>query len=407
MRSQTRRPRGTGSLYEYRGAWYATFWVGGRQVKRKVGPKRKPGTREGLTRVQAEAHLRRIIEETRVAPPQERLTLSEAAERYVRHVELVMERKPSTVQDYRIMLRRHFEPFFRGRAMDKVGPDDLTAYMQTKARSGLSSKTINNHVTLLHGIFNYAVKRGWVSVNPVALVDRPRQSGADPDIRFLEMTEVEALVRATPDDAVGRMERVLYLTAAMTGLRQGELIALRWQDVDWTAGGIRVRRSRTRGKLGTPKSRRSVRAVPMNDRLAGELERHFQQSAFQSDDALVFAHPETGSAYDPSKMRSRFKQALKRAGITRPVRFHDLRHTFGTHMAGAGVPMRTLQEWMGHRSLQTTERYADYSPRPQEREWAELAFAGNEAGNEVSASEDHQDQGKPLENEESLPEPTA
>ena len=94
MRSQTRRPRGTGSLYEYRGAWYATFWVGGRQVKRKVGPKRKPRTREGLTQVQAEARLRRVIEEVRVAPPHERLTVGEAAERYVRHVELVMERKP-------------------------------------------------------------------------------------------------------------------------------------------------------------------------------------------------------------------------------------------------------------------------------------------------------------------------
>src|SRR5438034_8547016 len=112
-----------------------------------------------------------MIEEVRVAPPHERLTVGEAAERYVRHVELVMERKPSTVQDYRIMLRRHFEPFFRGRAIDKVGPDDVTAYMQTKARAGLSRKTVSNHVTLLHGVFSYAVKRGWATVNPVALVD--------------------------------------------------------------------------------------------------------------------------------------------------------------------------------------------------------------------------------------------
>jgi len=376
-------------------------------VKRKVGPKRKPGTREGLTQVQAEARLRRVIEEVRVAPPHERLTVGEAAERYVRHVELVMERKPSTVQDYRIMLRRHFEPFFRGRTIDKVGPDDVTTYMQTKARAGLSSKTISNHVTLLHGIFNYAVKRGWVGANPVALVDRPRQSMVDPEIRFLDMGEVEALLRATQQDALGRMERVLYLTAVMTGLRQGELVALRWQDVDWTAGAVRVRRSRTRGKLGPPKSRSSVRAVPMNDRLAGELERHFQQSAFQTEDALVFAHPCTGSPYDPSKMRSRFKKALKRAGITRPVRFHDLRHTYGTHMAGAGVPMRTLQELMGPRSLQTTETYADYAPRSHERQWAELAFAGNETGNEVSASGDNSNQKKSLQNGETLPEPTA
>lgn len=221
------------------------------------------------------------------------------------------------------------------------------------------------------------------------------------------MAEVEALIRAVPDDAIGDMERVLYLTAAMTGLRQGELIALRWRDVDWSAGVVRVRRTRTRGQLGTPKSRRSSRAVPMNDRLAGELERHFQRSAFQTDDDLPFAHPETGNPYDPSKMRSRFKAALKAAGITRPVRLHDLRHTFGTHMARAGVPMRVLQEWLGHRSSQTTEIYADYAPHSHERRWAEVAFAGPKAGPELSDNEAPPTPSEAAHNAESTPDAIA
>ena len=203
------------------------------------------------------------------------------------------------------------------------------------------------------------------------------------------MSEVEALIRAAPDDVLGQMERVLYLTAATTGLRQGELIALRWRDVDWASGVIRVRRNLTRGKLGTPKSRRSSRAVPITDRLGAELERQFQRSAFRADDDLPFAHPETGSPYDPSKMRARFKTALKAAGITRPVRFHDLRHSYGTHMARAGTPLRVLQEQMGHRSAQTTEIYADYAPHANERQWAERAFAGPKAGPEMSDSEEH------------------
>lgn len=98
----------------------------------------------------------------------------------------------------------------------------------------------------------------------------------------------------------------MYLTAGMTGLREGELVALCWRDVDWTASVIRVRRSYTRRAWGTPKSRRSSRAVPMADRLAGALDRHHKCSAYQGDDHLVFCHPQTGEPYDASQIRKRF-----------------------------------------------------------------------------------------------------
>jgi integrase len=117
-----------------------------------------------------------------------------------------------------------------------------------------------------------------------------------------------------------------------------------------------------------------VRSVPLADKLAGDLERHFRNSEFQTDDDLVFAHPVTGRPLDRSKLRKRFKVAVKRAGV-REVRFHDLRHSFGTRMAGVGVPMRTLQEWLGHRDFATTLIYADYSPSEQEREWVAAAFS--------------------------------
>jgi integrase len=244
-----------------------------------------------------------------------------------------------------------------------------------RAKRDLAPKTISNHLNFAHGLFAYAADHGWVTSNPVAAVKRPRQLGTDPDIRFLEVVELDALLRSIPDDELGAVELPLYLTAALTGLRQGELIALRWRDVDWTAGLVRVRRSITRGKLGTPKSKRSSRAVPMADRVAAELERHFKRSVFQGDDDIVFCHPHTGGPYDPSKMRERFKDTRDRAGLRDDVRFHDLRHTFGTRMAAAGAPLRFIQEWMGHRSAQTTEIYADYAPDPtQGAKFAEAAF---------------------------------
>ena len=99
----------------------------------------------------------------------------------------------------------------------------------------------------------------------------------------------------------------------------------------------------------------------MADRLAGELERHFQRSRYRADDDLVFCHPHTGQPYDASKLRKRFDDALERAERRR-VTFHELRHTFGTQMAAAGAPLRAIQEWMGHADAKTTQIYAHYAP---------------------------------------------
>lgn len=151
------------------------------------------------------------------------------------------------------------------------------------------------------------------------------------------------------------------------------MLALRWTDIDWPAQRIRVRRSFVRGEFGTPKSKRSTRSVPLADRIRAELEALFQASAYTSDEDLVFGHPHTGHPLDRSLLLKRFKRALRRAGV-REVRFHDLRHTFGTRMAAAGVPIRTLQEWMGHRDYKTTLIYADYAPAANEAELVNAAF---------------------------------
>ena len=167
----------------------------------------------------------------------------------------------------------------------------------------------------------------------------------------------------------------MYRNAAMTGLRQGELMALRWRDVDWQAQRIRVRQNWVLGEFGTPKSKRSTRSVPMADEVAGELDRLFKQSRWKADHYLVFAAPHTEEPpYKPGILK-RYRKALIAAQLDPSHVFHDLRHTFGTRMAAAGVPMRTLQEWMGHRDISTTERYADYAPSQHESDLIERAWA--------------------------------
>jgi integrase len=166
--------------------------------------------------------------------------------------------------------------------------------------------------------------------------------------------------------------------AAMTGLRQGELVALRWRDVDWPAARLRVRQNHVLGEFGTPKSRRSTRSVPMADPVGAALDELFKASPAQGDDDLVFADPVTGGPLSKRMILQRFRKALEAAHLDETHRFHDLRHTFGTRMAAAGVPMRTLQEWMGHRDIATTQRYADYAPSAHEAAYVAAAVGSGE-----------------------------
>ena len=147
----------------------------------------------------------------------------------------------------------------------------------------------------------------------------------------------------------------------MTGLRQGELLGLRWRDVDVDARKVRVVSPFVRGEFDDPKSAGSGRSVPMAERVALALGELRERSYYAHDRDLVFCHPETGKPLD-------------RAEVHR-ITFHELRHTFGTRMAAAGTPMRTLQHWMGHADSKTTQIYAHYQPSDQEADAVDRAFA--------------------------------
>ena len=200
-----------------------------------------------------------------------------------------------------------------------------------------------------------------LQANPLARVEKHpmRASG---DIQVFSPEEVwRSFGRRGPSRKVA-----IFLTAAFTGLRMGELIALRWRDVDFAGATIRVRGSFAAGYLTTPKSGK-VRAVPMAPDVATALAQLGARENWIGDDDLVFAG-EVGSYLDGSALRRRYKQALGRAGL-RPLRFHDLRHTFGTRMI-AKADIRRVQEWMGHADIQTTMRYLHYTPTQRTRHWS-------------------------------------
>ena len=374
--SSRHRPRGSGSLIRRRQAegtesWYGKWRADGRQIMRLLGGVRSATNPSGLTQLEAEKALRDQIAAATAAVDRV-FDVATAGGLHLEH-KRALGLKRSTLMDYESSLRIHLAPFFGEMRLDEIGIDEVESFIYAKQREGKAPKSILNYLGLLHAIFSHGIKRGWCAQNPVAIVDKPRV-GRHSDIRFLSLTELDAILEAAPDTPMGRNDRLLFLTAVMTGMRRGEVVALRWQDVDWRSSVIRVRQNFTRGEFGTPKSRRSSRAVPLANRLAAELMRHYEHTPYNLDTDLVFAHPLTGNVLDPSKLRKRFQTAARRAGV-RPVRFHDLRHTFGTQMAAAGAPLRAVQEWMGHSDHRTTLIYADYALDPhQGAHYAEQAF---------------------------------
>ena len=356
--------------------WYAKYRLpDGRQVQKKLGP---AWTERGrppagyFTKRTAESWLREILGEARrgTLPGQARtgVTFADAAAEWLRFVEHDRGRKPSTLEGYRAIVRTHLLPTFGDLALESITPRMIEQWAE---RIDRSPSTRRLALVLLHGIFRRAMKVWSLQVNPVTNVEKPpaRHSG---DLEVFSPEEVWALVRA----AASQQDAAIFLTAAFTGLRRGELLALRWRDVDFSGSVIRVHGSYAAGALTTPKSGR-VRSVPMAPAVATALAASSRRDSFTGDDDLVFVG-EHGSFLDGSALRRRYGATLKRAGL-RPLRFHDLRHTFGTRMI-AKADIRRVQEWMGHSDIQTTMRYLHYAPRAEDAQLVADAFEVGLAG---------------------------
>jgi integrase len=159
------------------------------------------------------------------------------------------------------------------------------------------------------------------------------------------------------------------VTGVFTGLRRGELVALRWRDVDFENESIRVYEGYTR-QVGRPKSRRS-RTIPMVEEVAGVLRTLAARVRYTEPNDLVFPG-EKGEYADPSALRRRYVAAVKRAGLP-ALRFHDLRHAFGS-LAINHASIVQVQAWMGHADIKTTMRYLHHKSRADEARILSQAF---------------------------------
>ena len=157
----------------------------------------------------------------------------------------------------------------------KTSPSRNRSVRRSGTSRGAAPNSIRDYVTLVGAVFTYEIRRGRCESNPVSRADLPRR-GDRQEVRYLTRDELESLLAAVPTDELGQFERVLYLTAAMTGLRRGELLALRRLDVDLEAGLFRVRRSFRRGRFDSPKTRSRSARYRSGQRVRTALAKHVE-----------------------------------------------------------------------------------------------------------------------------------
>jgi integrase len=376
----------------------------GTQPRRRLGrvwTKRSRPPAGYLTRAQAEARLQAILagDDSMVNLSPSRVAFKAACEERLRYLRDDKQRKRSTMADYSNVIDHDLLPYFgEDTPVEDINTHDVDA-LKDHLLTRVSHRTAQKILVILHGVMARAKRKGWITVNPCEDAEKVTVKRSD-DFNVLSVEQVHAVA----SEAASELVRAVFLTAAFTGLRMGELLALRWRHIDFASRILHVQRNYVEGEEDTPKSHRR-RSVPVSDQAVVVLEALSRREHFTGPDDLVLCD-EVGHHLDDNTVRDEFYAALERAGLGHlryveppnhanpkgvmrddPIVFHDLRHTFGTQCAARGIDLRKIQAWMGHADIQTTMRYLHYVPAHDDAARLTAAFTANvgtEAGAELA-----------------------
>lgn len=267
--------------------------------------------------------------------------------------------KASTLANYEMKLNKHILPYFSGIRYEKLTADDLNVFISHKTEEKLSAKYIADIVVLLKSAARFAQRR-YGYVNRIDNVTLPK-SDKKPDNRLLSDTDRSKLKAALTSDPT--CSNVGILLSAVTGIRIGELCALKWENIDLekriltvrqTVQRVMVKGGGTRLTVTSPKSASSEREIPLPDFILPYLENI-------KADSGCYLLSGSNKIVEPRTMQYRFKSVLNRAGLPY-VNFHALRHMFATSCIALGFDVKTLSEILGHSSVQITlNRYVHSS----------------------------------------------
>ena len=294
------------------------------------------------------------------------------------------ELRPGTVAMYGTMLRAYALPRIGSKLLQALRPGHLNAlYEELQASGGrggkaLSPKTMRNLHTTLHRAFRDAVGWGRISRNPADHCNPPRFDS--PEMKTWSAEELGRFLVHVQGDRLS----AAWITLATTGLRRGELLSLRWAEVDLPAGRLSIRRTLvlvgTRPAFSVPKTDKGKRTVPIPPETVAALKAHRASQleervalgpGYEGGD-LVFAR-EDGKPLHPGSFSEAFDRRVKAAGLPK-IRLHDLRHGWATMALQAGIPAKVVSEILGHASISIAlDTYSHAIPAMQEEAAAKVA----------------------------------
>jgi integrase len=274
--------------------------------------------------------------------------------------------RPWTHKSYRAALDNVLLPRFATLPVRKLTPDRIATLVRELEGRGLAGSYIQNLLKPLNGTLTLALRRGVIGANPCSLLtsdERPKPKRAER--RIWSPADIQALLAASARLAAQPTSRydysLLLRTALYTGLRLGELLGLRWCDLDLGEGTIQVRHQWTReGTLAEPKTAKGKRPVPLAPTLAALLKAHKLASPHSHEHDFVFSSHTGGALAHRNVVRRGFHPAVTLARLNTDgqpkVTFHDLRHAFASIMIERGITATVLADLMGHENSTTTER---------------------------------------------------
>jgi integrase len=334
------------------GKWYIDFTFKGKRI-RKFGGYTKEQARNTLAKLRIDK-----LDETLgfKKPKAEAIAFEKFADEFL---EIYAKQNKRSWQRDELSLK-NLKLSFKGKTLQDIGPEDIERF-KAKRRTEVSDSTTNREIACLKTLFNKSVEWGRLEINPIAKVKKFREPNCKE--RILTESEVRRLIEATSAGL-----RPIVIIALNTGMRRGEILSLRWKDVDFHKGFIFI---------GDSKSGRS-RSIPMNSQVFEILKNLPKSSEF------VFFNPETKDHI--KDVKTGFKAACRRAGI-KNLRLHDLRHTAASWMVEVGIDLVTVSRILGHSTIQMTMRYAHPTPENMRRAVEKLAEKSDQTRQKVDMVE--------------------
>ncbi len=304
--------------------WHIDFYANGRRIRQKIGPSKKLAERV-LHKLKTEVVENKYLDVRK----KKKVKFETLAEQYIRYAKVNKRSWDRDEISLKSMLRS-----FSGKYIYEINPQLIEEYKADRTKV-VASATVNRELACLKHMLNKAVEWEMIETNPAKKVRLLTENNKR--LRYLTEEEIKALYENSADHL-----KPIILTALLTGMRRNEILKLKWEDMDLGQKIIFVRNTKNN----------EMREIPINDRLVTVLKSLNFKSPY------VFARE---NAKPCISVRTAFENAIQRAGI-RNFRFHDLRHTFASHLVMSGVDLITVKELLGHKTISMTLRYAHLSP---------------------------------------------